>query len=209
MSKISFIYFDVGGVAIQDFSDSPKWDVMMQDMGLDKFDRSKIDSIYDEFENEVCIGKRHIDTLLPLYEKEYGVKFDPDFSMLGYFVDHFDPNPSIGEIIKKIKKTHQIGLLTDMYPGMLDMIFAKGLLERGDWDQIVDSSVIGLRKPMKEMYELATKMAGVPSGEILFIDNRQKNIEGAKNAGWQTFFYDSKDYLESSHQLSQFLNLAD
>lgn len=34
MSKISFVYFDVGGVMIQDFSDSPKWEGMMDVMGF-------------------------------------------------------------------------------------------------------------------------------------------------------------------------------
>jgi hypothetical protein len=71
MSKISFVYFDVGGVAIKDFSDSPKWDNMLADMGLDRFDRKLVDEIYDSYEAGIILGKRHVDTLLPIYRKKF------------------------------------------------------------------------------------------------------------------------------------------
>jgi FMN phosphatase YigB (HAD superfamily) len=61
---------------------------------------------------------------------------------------------------------------------------------------------------MPEIYQIAQEKAGVPAKEILFVDNRQKNIDGAKKVGWQTFFYDSKDYNKSSHDLGNFLNIA-
>lgn len=205
MAKISFVYFDVGGVAIQDFSDSPKWDQMMIDMGLDKFDRAQVDKIYNTYETEVCLGKKHIDTLVPIYIREFNLPLDPKFSMQTYFVDHFNPNLELWPIINEIHETKKIGLLTDIYPGMLDAIFAKKLLPSVQWDQIIDSSVEGVKKPMPEIYQLATIRAGTPPTEILFIDNRQKNLDGAKRAGWQTYWYDSSDYAKSNLKLEQFL----
>lgn len=202
MAKISFIYFDVGGVAIQDFSDSPKWDIMMADMGLDKFDRKIVDEIYDSHEDEIAIGHRHVDSLIEIYKKEFNISLDPAFSMQKYFVNHFKKNIDLWPIIFGLKKSTQIGLLTDMYPGMLDEIIANDLLPIIEWDQIVDSSVEGMRKPMPEIYKLATARAGVPANEILFIDNRQKNIVGAQGAGWQTFFYDSSNYAQANLDLS-------
>ncbi|EKD80103.1 MAG: HAD-superfamily hydrolase, subfamily IA, variant 3 [uncultured bacterium] len=205
MPKISFVYFDVGGVMIQDFSDSPKWDQMMVDMGLDKFDRIKIDAIYDRLEDGVAIGKRHIDTLISIYEKEFGVVFEPNFSMQKYFVDHFDKNVDLWPIVADIHKTLKVGLLTDMYPGLLDAITVAGLLPPVIWDQIIDSTKVGIRKPTPEIYKIAAKQAGVPEAEILFIDNREKNLVPAHARGWQTFFYDSHDYAQSSRDLVVYL----
>lgn len=56
MYKLSFVYFDVGGVLINDFSDSDKWAVMMADMGVKPQDIPRVDAIYDPFEIEVCLG---------------------------------------------------------------------------------------------------------------------------------------------------------
>lgn len=205
---ISFVYFDVGGVALKDFSDSPKWDVMLAEMGLDKFDRILVDEIYDSREDEVATGKMHIDSILPFYISEFGLSIDPSFSMQKYFIDHFDQNLELWPIIKELKKTTRIGLLTDIYPGMLDEIFTRDLLAPVTWDVLIDSSVEGVRKPSVEIYELATKRAGVPPEEIFFIDNRQKNIVGAQKAGWQTFLYDSKNYEKSSRDLARFLDIS-
>lgn len=208
MAKISFVYFDVGGVMIQDFSDSPKWDQMMIDMGLDKFDRIKVDEIYDRFEDEVAIGKRHIDSLIPIYEQEFGIALERNFSMQQYFVDHFDNNVGIWPLVAELKKTTKVGLLTDMYPGLLDAIITAELLPPVIWDQVIDSTKIGIRKPMPEIYKIATEQAGVPDEEILFIDNRQKNLTPAIARGWLTFFYDSHNYDQSSLDLANYLQLS-
>lgn len=207
MAKLSFVYFDVGGVAIKDFSDSNKWDVMLKVMGLDKFDRRKVDEIYDSREDEVCIGQKHIDSILPVYIQEFNLTIDPHFSMQKYFVDHFEINRGIWPIITHLKTTTPIGLLTDIYPGMLDMIFSANLLPPVEWDQVVDSTLVGSRKPMPAIYQVAQDRAGVPAAEILLVDNRQKNIDGAIKADWQGYFYDSSNYDQANKDLAALLQL--
>lgn len=206
MSKLSFVYFDVGGVAIQDFSDSPKWDVMLTAMGLPLHEVNAIDSLYDQYEDEVCMGKRHIDSLVPLYKDKYSLTIPDNFSMQQYFIDHFDPNPKLWPLIAKLRQTTQLGLLTDQYPGMLDGIIAKQLLPPVQWDVIIDSSVEGVRKPMPEIYQLAQTQAVVPAEEILFIDNREKNLVVPRVMGWQTFLYDSSNYDQANQELATFIN---
>ncbi len=205
MPKISFVYFDVGGVAIKDFSDSPKWDIMLKHMGLDQFDRKLVDDIYNSYENEIVLGKRHVDTLLPIYTINFGITFPSGFSMQEYFLSHFEPNPGLFDIF--VNKRWKLGLLTDQYPGLLDGIFSYDLLPKLKWDAIIDSSVLGVRKPMPEIYQLAQERSGFPAEEILFIDNRQKNLDGAKLAGWQTYLYDSSNYDLANLDLAKFLSL--
>lgn len=207
MSKLSFVYFDVGGVAIQDYSDSNKWDVMMHDMGLDKFDREQVDLIYDSHDDEICLGKMHVDALIPFYVAQFGINLPPNFSMQEYFIDHFNRNKGLWPIINTLKHTCQVGLLTDIYPGMLDGIMTKQLLPPAQWDVIVDSSVESVRKPMPEIYDLAQSRTGVPAEEILFIDNREKNLVIPRKLGWQTFLYDSSNYDQANKDLATFLQL--
>lgn len=202
---ISFVYFDVGGVAIKDFSDSPKWENMMDDIGVPVERREEFNVLYKKYDTEICVGL-DIDTLVPVFQKNLDLKLPVDFSMLKYFVDHFEKNASIWPSIEKAKELVQIGLLTDMYPRMLDLIKSRGLLPQIGWDVVVDSSIEKVRKPTKEIFNLATLRSGVKPEEILFIDNRQWNVDGAKASGWQTFLYDSSNYEKSSKDLAAFLS---
>lgn len=107
---ISFVYFDLGGVIIQDFSDSDKWEIMLQEMGLPLSDIRAVNALYNQYEEEVCVGKKHIDGLLPVYAKKYGLKFPRGFSMQRYFIDHFDPNPGIWPALEKLRKNQTLGV---------------------------------------------------------------------------------------------------
>ncbi|HBD01969.1 MAG: HAD-superfamily hydrolase, subfamily IA, variant 3 [Microgenomates group bacterium GW2011_GWC1_46_16] len=208
MNKISFVYFDVGGVVIQDYSDTNKWEVMKSELGATGDLSHRFEVIFRQYNDRLIMGSITVDDLLKIIAKDLHLSIPPDFSMLDYFVDHFDKNTYIWPIIKQAQTRTKIGLLTDQYSGMLDQIKAKKLLPPVDWDVIVDSSVEKVKKPMLEIYSLASIKANVQPSEILFIDNSQTNIDSAKRAGWQTYLYDSSDYKKSSQKLAQFFHFS-
>ena len=139
--------------------------------------------------------------------KEFGIKVSDGYDLLiDGFVSRFEPNKEIERAIRNAAERYEIGLLTNAYPGMLKAIKSRGILPNVEWDAIVDSSVVGFRKPDREIYEIAQKVSGCRKGEeILFIDNNQKNIDSAKEFGWMTLFYDSSNYKKSSKKLENFL----
>ncbi len=180
----------------------------MHEMGIPESRWSEFDTLYDEYDTKICLGV-HEDTLLPTFSHHFDLHLPPGFSMREYFLDHFDQNQALWSIAAQVNKTKRIGLLTDMYPGMLSELYSRKLIPpENTWEVVVDSSLIGYRKPMPEIYRIAEKRAGVPANEILFIDNRQKNLAPAKVRGWQTFFYDSRNYEKSTRDLAKFLGLS-
>ncbi len=64
---------------------------------------------------------------------------------------------------------------------------------------------IGMRKNSSAVFNYVAKEIGIPSKEILFIDNKQKLLDYAKEAGYQTFLfenaYDLKIYLSKKKLL--------
>lgn len=206
MTKISFIYFDVGGVAIKDFSDTPKWDQMFLELGFgDSAGQAK--EIYNQYDDDICLGKMRVEDLIPIYREKLKVVLPNDLDFLQSFVDRFNKNEGLQPIIDHLASRLNFGLLTDMYIDMLNRIKAKGILPSASWDQIIDSSVEKLRKPMPEIYQLACDRAGMPHEEILFIDNRERNLLPARELGWQTFLYDSSNYDQANLALAKFLGL--
>src|SRR4030043_2096017 len=118
---ISFIYFDVGGVVIKDFSDSNKWEALLTDLKVDPTYWPLVDTKWHDYNDEICLH-RDVDTLIPLFTQHFHATLPPHYSMLQDFVNRFETNPSIWPIIKNIHKTCQIGLLTNMYPRMFATI---------------------------------------------------------------------------------------
>jgi epoxide hydrolase-like predicted phosphatase len=204
MSKIKFVYFDVGGVALLDFTNTNKWAEIKKSLGVNKNNEELFDSVWQKHRKRICIDC-DIDLLTPEFEEKTGIEFPKEYSMLEDFVSKFEQNRSIWPVMEFAKKKYKVGLLTNTYPRMLDLIRSNKIFPDIDWDVIVDSSLVGFQKPEDGIYEIAEKRSGVKPSEILFIDNLSKNIEVAKNRGWQVFWYDDQDPEKSSEKLYQSL----
>jgi FMN phosphatase YigB (HAD superfamily) len=200
---ISFVYFDVGGVVMHDFSGSTKWEDLEKELGIQEDKYTDFTKFWDSYEPELCRGKDAED-LLPFIKEQFGVTVPPIYSIMrDGFVSRFEENRTIWPVVTEVQKTHKTGLLTNMYPGMLNAIHARKLLDDFIWDVTIDSSVVGFQKPDSEIYTIAAEKAGVDPSEIFFIDNSAKNIEGAQKAGWQTFHYDAADPKKASRDLME------
>ena len=203
---ISFVYFDVGGVAIRDLYEADKWTKMKRDIGIKAEDDKEFDEFWGEHEKEVCVAGKDVDTLIPLIEKKFHLIFPAGFSFLADFVSRFEPNKKIWPVLERIKQDCKIGLLTNMYPRMFSAIMEKGIMPPIAWDVIVDSSIEGRRKPNPGIFEFAEQKANVKKDNILFVDNKMENINAAKNLGWQSVFYDTGDHKKSCLELLDYYN---
>ena len=66
---------------------------------------------------------------------------------------------------------------------------------RDHFDVAFSSCYLGLRKPEPAIYRRALDILGKPAERILFIDDRQENVEGAAAAGIKGLRFDGADSL--------------
>ncbi len=202
---IRFIYFDVGGVVIQDFRGTNKWEELKNELGIPQDKSQEFEDVYDFYQDEINTT-REIDSLMPIYKEKFGITLPENYSLLiDGFVKRFEKNLDIWPVIELAKSKYKIGILTNMYPNMLNEIKNAGLLPNIGFDQIIDSSIEKVQKPYKEIYELAEKRCGFKGDEILFIDNSEKNLKVPSGMGWNTFLYDSSNAKKSSLDLKSLL----
>lgn len=200
MSKIRFIYFDLGGVIIRDFGGTNKWNELKTDIGLKPSQFHDFEDFFNKYEPQVCLGL-DIETLVPKLKEKFNLNLPSNYSLLMDFVNRFEVNPYINDVLLKARKNYKIGLLTNMYPNMLAAIYKRNLIPDIKFDIVVDSSIVYLKKPDVEIFEYATQKAGVEKDEILFIDNGKENANAAKIFGWQGFLYDHFNMQKSSEEL--------
>ena len=204
MQQIKFIYFDVGGVLIKDFSGNNKWEEMKRDLGVTYETNSAFEAAWDTIDEKVCIDF-DVDGLIDAIRTIPGIKIPENYSMLDDFVNRFDFSPSIWPLVEQASKSFRMGLLTNMYPRMLDKIIQRRLIQKEYFDVIIDSCVVGLKKPQLEIFAIAQKAVNIKPSEILFIDNVAKNVDSAKSLGWQTLLFDPQDVNNSIQRLSTLL----
>ncbi len=201
---ISFVYFDVGGVLIKDFTATGKWVELQRELGIKPEQEKDFIEFYDKYEPEVCLGCE-VDSLMPLIKQKFGIEIPPGYSFLkDGFVKRFEVNRSILPVVVEIRKKCRVGMLTNMYPDMLSAIREAKLLPEVEWAAIVDSSVDKVKKPDKQVFDLAQSRVGIPASEILFVENGSKHVNAAASYGWQTFLYNSSNYQKSSDDLASF-----
>ncbi len=208
LATISFVYFDLGGVVICDFSGTNKWVELKNELGITPEKYQEFEDFWKKYEAEACIG-RDVETLLPLMEEKFGIQVPNNYSLLlNGFVDRFEVNKFIWPAVNEIHKNCRVGLLTNMYPGMYAAIEKRNLLPDVVWDVVLDSSVVGLQKPDSKMFQLAEEKTGSKGRKILYVENNPSNVKAAQAFGWQTFLYDpthpdksSQEVLELWHTL--------
>lgn len=201
---IKFVYFDVGGVVIRDFSGTNKWSLLKEELGIFSDKNEEFDSFWDKSEPEVCLGK-DVDTLIPLIREKFNSKLPRGYSLLtDGFVSRFEANTTILPVIHNIKRSCKIGLLTNMYPRMLGEIYKRGIMPKVTWDVVIDSSIESVAKPNPKIFRIAQERAGVKGEDILFVENSPRHVKAAQDFGWQTFLYDASNPEDSSIKLLQY-----
>ena len=154
---IKFVYFDVGGVLIKDFSKTNKWEELRVQKNI---------SEENFFELRRKLSEGQIDIIKTSLT-------------LNDFVSKYEFNKFIWPVVRKIKEKLKVGLLTNQYNGLLTAIIDADLMPHVDWDVIVDSSVEGVSKPNEAIFKLAESKCGYSGNEILFVDNREKYVLAA------------------------------
>ncbi len=91
-------------------------------------------------------------------------------------------------LISRLKKTYKIALLTNFTHEWIEELITTYKLDRY-FDVKVISSLYKTIKPEKKIYLTAVNLLGVKPEEAIFIDDRQSNIDGGKNAGIKSLLF--------------------
>lgn len=99
----------------------------------------------------------------------------------GDFLIHDDV---ITRIARLREEGYTTGLLTNSFQEFRPVLESR--IDFGLFDVVVDSSEVGHRKPEPRIYELVAERLGVPGNEILYLDDFDANLVGARAADWRT-----------------------
>ena len=170
----------------------------------------KTDREIKYFLNNICTWDWHIqqdtkydtskaaDSLIKKYP-DYKVPIEAFYGRFLEMIDGiYEENLKIALNLKK--KGKKIYILSN-FPGDQFDNFMKQNKFLNEFDDMVISGKVGLKKPDKKIYELAIKKFDCNPNKTLFIDDRPENTKAAQNFGINIITLDDpsklKDYIQN------------
>lgn len=102
--------------------------------------------------------------------------------------------------LRQSRKNLKTGLISNAWSGLRPWILRERFEDA--FDAIVISAEVGWAKPDQRIYQFAMQQLGVSPSESIFVDDVEKNIEGAQNAGMiGIHFTDAETTLQKIHAL--------
>jgi len=189
---IQAIVFDLGGVLIDlDFEGCVRAfrEILGYERITELLDLSHQKGIYGEME----AGRVTADEFRAeiLRESRPGcVPADVDRAMAGLLTGM---DPAKVPLLERLARDYALYGLTNnneiSVKRMHDIYEENGL----DWQHVFRKEFISCRmkllKPSREIFDAAAAEIGLPTEEILFIDDSQRNVDGAVAAGWKAALY--------------------
>jgi putative hydrolase of the HAD superfamily len=94
------------------------------------------------------------------------------------------------ELLTWASERYQVGLLTNIMPGVLSALRESNLIPNLPYDSIIDSSEVAAIKPEQKIYEIAQSRTGCAPEQVLLIDDSRVNLMAAERLGWHTMWFD-------------------
>lgn len=97
-------------------------------------------------------------------------------------------NPTLVALTERLRRRFRIGLLSNALDDLESLLAERWRLEHL-FDVVVNSARVGVAKPEPRAFELALAALEHPAGEVLFIDDKLRNITAAQALGIPSIHY--------------------
>jgi len=115
------------------------------------------------------------------------------------YQDIFEPRPDVGELVRELAKTHELWLMSNTNVWHLDNV-------RTQFDYFhyftsnCNSCDTSFVKPEREIFQIAVERAQRPAEELVFVDDKQDNVDAARAVGLTAILFTSSAALREQIQ---------
>jgi putative hydrolase of the HAD superfamily len=193
MLPFDVILFDVGGVLLTNGWDHGERSAAVEKFGLDRaLFEARHAAVVDAWEKGEISRDAYLDAAVfneprPFTRDEFFAFILAQSKLL--------PDGALGILAElAASKKCMVGCLNNEARETNDYRFATFGL-RQYFKVAFSSCYVGLRKPHVEIYKRAIDILGTPAERILFIDDRQENVDGALQAGMRGIRFEGEQQL--------------
>ncbi len=150
---------------------------------------TEIERVFNTEENNRWdLGELDDDTFFTFVIREMNLAEEKRATLAWYFEKDFYVQAELLEYIRNIRKNYTTVLLTN-FPAHLHTYLKTDWIIEGAFDEVIASCDTKLIKPDPRMYQYALERIGCGTDEVVFIDDRPINIQGAESLGIRSLLY--------------------
>jgi putative hydrolase of the HAD superfamily len=194
VTKISAIFWDVGGVLLTNAWDREQRQRALQHFGLDEveFD-DRHDMLVSSFERGKISLQEYMERTVFYRPRSFSVQEFKDFMF-----SLSQPHQETLQLARELGRSCQYLMSTINNESLeLNLFRIETFKMREIFSLFVSSCFVGLRKPEDGIYRLALEISQRPPAECCFIDDRALNLDTAARLGMQVI------RMENASQLRQ------
>jgi putative hydrolase of the HAD superfamily len=189
-SGVRFVYFDINGCLIQ--ASQRALTRLADDYALPL---DIVETAYWRYNDEACRGTLSMADFNQVMAERLRL---PEIDWAKYYLEAVEVIQPMQDVLHWAAERYQVGLLTNVMPGLVSAMKSRGLLPDIAYQAVVDSSEVGIAKPDSEIFRIAEERAAVAPQEILFIDDTPANLRAAQEFGWHVLLFDDYHIEEST-----------
>ncbi|HUB93482.1 MAG TPA: HAD-IA family hydrolase [Verrucomicrobiae bacterium] len=187
---IQAITFDLDGVYFPD--GKANFVKAIEALGVSHDEVKRVFAGSREMNELYKLGKMTDDEFWGWAAKEWQLDSSPE-ELIKILIDSYSVDPNVEHAVKSVRqKGYKTLICSNNFPARVN-----GLQERfhflDNFDVAVFSYEAGAAKPSEEIFKELTKRSGLPPESIIFADDDEEKLAGAKNLGIVTFLYESFD----------------
>lgn len=193
MQPFDVILFDVGGVLLTNGWDHCERSEVLKNFHLDAAEfEARHPKANDAWEKDVISGFEYLDATV-FYEPR---SFTRDDFLSAIFAESLPLADSARKVLEEIAGAGKwlVGSLNNEAREPNEYRFTQFGL-RDYFEVALSSCYLGLRKPTPAIYKRAIDILGRPAERILFIDDRQGNVDAASAAGMKAIRFNGEQDL--------------
>ncbi len=109
-------------------------------------------------------------------------------------------NQDLLQLLRSLRKTHKIGLISNGWDGLRSWITAHQIDDV--FDRMTISCEVGITKPDARIYQIALANFSVNPAEAIFVDDTEKNVTACLALGMHgILFQNSQQVIKDIHRL--------
>ncbi|MEO7364222.1 MAG: HAD-IA family hydrolase [Candidatus Saccharimonadales bacterium] len=200
-SGVRFVYFDVNGCLVRFYQRA-----FAQIAAATGTTADTVETAHWHYTDDACRGLITLDDFNRAMASRLGVD---SIDWAKFYLETAEAVPGMPELLAWSHERYNIGLLTNIMPGLLQGLQQHGKVPSLPYHSIINSSEVGTIKPEPQIFEIAEERAGVPPEQILLIDDTQANLKIAEARGWHVLWFDYARPEESVETIRAALEPAD
>lgn len=144
---------------------------------------------------------------LPAFWHEFSARIGltgvpyPDFEAL--YLGSVTRNEPMYDLLAKLPPNVRVGLLSNNYPVVSDLLRADPAFAR--FDALVFSNELGHKKPAPQAFAALANALRVAPADCAFVDDVGENIDAARGAGFAGLLYDPARHADFERDLARWL----